>query len=238
MKSSKKETIFKQKRNILFMPKITDLQLHEKIGKGAFSEVFKGNIAGNDQIVAVKILTKIADCIKEEINFLESFSHPNIIHFYGTIQTDKLIIVTEYMDCTLDDLLYNQHTLKPALQFELTQTIKTHICIEIGNGINYLQQLCLIHGDIKPENILVNANLKVKLSDFGLTKHPIECSETRHGTPNYLPPETFLHNEYNLTCDIYAFAMVIWQIFTQRLLYVNSITVEDLSTKIIEGERP
>lgn len=220
------------------MPRLTSLQLREKIGKGAFSEVFKGELTEIHTVVAVKVLTSIADCIKEEINYLQSFSHPNIIHFYGTIQTDKLIIVTEYMDCTLDDLLYHQHTLAPSLQFDLTEQIKIHISIEIGKGIRYLQQLSLIHGDIKPENILIDSNLNVKLNDFGLTKRPIECSDNIHGTPNYLPPETFVYNEYNLTCDIYAYAMVIWQIFTQRLLYVKYNTMEDLSMKIWDGERP
>ena len=220
------------------MSKISDLELREKIGKGAFSEVFKGSFKGYNKLVAVKILTKFADCIKEEISYLESFHHPNIIHFYGTIETDKLIIVTEYMDCTLDDLLYNQHSLKESLQFELTQSVKTFISIEIGKGIKYLQQQSLIHGDIKPENILINSSLKVKLSDFGLTKKPIECSDSIHGTPNYLPPETFIHNEYNLTCDIYAYSFVIWQIFTQRLLFVDYTTFDVLKLKIINGERP
>lgn len=78
----------------------------------------------------------------------------------------------------------------------------------------------------------------MKLSDFGLTRAYSSCSETLHGTPNYLPPEVFLYNEYNETCDIYAFSMVLWQIFTQRLLYIKYKTVEDLSVAVVGGERP
>ncbi|EKE40766.1 hypothetical protein ENUP19_0149G0030 [Entamoeba nuttalli] len=213
-----------------------EVQLMEEVGHGTFSRVFKGKI--QEKYVAVKVLNTVVDCIRMEVSYMRMFHHPNIISFYGTIQTDRLVILTEYMDSSLDNLLYNQQQCPVSLQFELTCPIKVHISLEIAKGIKYLQSLNLIHGDVKPENILVSADLKVKLSDFGLTKKPTEFSENIHGTPNYLPPETFLYNEYNITCDIYAFSMVIWQIFTQRLLYVKYESMDDLSLEVVHGERP
>ena len=120
------------------------IELMEQVGKGAFSEVYKGKF--EEEIVAVKIIKENVDCIKDEIEILKSLKHDNIIKFFEMIQTEKIIIMTEFMHCTLDDLLYKQNDLNPNFQFELSNQIKIFISIEIGKAIKYLQHLNLIHG--------------------------------------------------------------------------------------------
>lgn len=146
-----------------------ELRCLQEIGRGAFSHVFKGIL--NGKLVAVKKITKVTDCIKNEVNYLTILKHPNIIRFTAAYKGDSFVIVTEYMDCSLDDLLYSPERVPQQLDIPLTNKIKVYISIEIAKGIQYLQSLNLIHGDIKPDNILVS-----NASSTFLTRRLIDTS--------------------------------------------------------------
>ncbi|ELP89565.1 cAMP-dependent protein kinase type, putative, partial [Entamoeba invadens IP1] len=214
-----------------------DLRIIEEIGHGAFSRVYKAE--SNGVLVASKVLSKVPDCVKNEVQYLQILKHPNIVRFYSAEKTEKgLIINMEYVESNLDSLLFDQQHCPVPLRTTLTTSIKVTLCMDIGKAVQYLQSLRLIHGDLKPENILISHDFKVKLSDFGFTRAPSKFFETIHGTPNYLPPEAFLYNEFNRTCDTYAFSLVIYQIFTQRLIFTNCTTTEELADAVVHGERP
>ncbi|KAL7720098.1 Protein kinase [Entamoeba marina] len=213
-----------------------DIKLLTLVGKGAFSQVFKSEFNGNT--VAAKVIIKAPQCTENEVKYLSCLKHPNILSFFGIVNAVNFVIVTEFMDCSLDDLLYHQEKCPHSLQIPLTTFIKVTISLEIAKGIEYLQSLHLIHGDLKPDNVLISRDFKIKLSDFGLTRKP-SYSTILHGTPNYLPPEAFFYIMNIIVLVIFMlFSMVIWQIFTQRLLFVKHNTTEELSCEVINGERP
>ena len=93
--------------------------------------------------------------------------------------------------------------------------------------MEYLHSLEIIHRDLKPENILLDKYLCPKLADFGLSKYindnqeqnEIKSSDDVKGTPSYLSPEIWSTNEYSKAGDVYLFALILYEIITNQIIY-------------------
>lgn len=102
-------------------------------------------------------------------------------------------------------------------------SLKVAVIIEIGRTMEYLTTIGIIHRDIKPENILITPDQAVKVSDFGLARHKDSKKSTAaggvKGTPLYMAPELLLceTREYKQTTDVYAFAIMMNEIFTVEI---------------------
>ena len=111
------------------------------------------------------------------------------------------------------------------------------MCLSVCRGLLYLHsEIKLIHRDIKSHNILVTGDDHspvLKLCDFGL----VRTRNTTAGTPNYMAPELFGNEPFDKSVDVYAFALVMWEVFTQTLPF-RGYDAEDISRVVREGERP
>ncbi|KAM2039598.1 hypothetical protein ACFX1T_013023 [Malus domestica] len=206
------------------------------LGQGGFGAVYKG-IFSNGTLVAVKVLYGSSDKrIKEqfmaEVSTIGRTHHFNLVRLYGFCFEEHLrALVYEYMgNGSLDKYLFSTNTV--ALGFE-----KLHeIAVGTARGIAYLHEECqqrIVHYDIKPENILLDANFFPKVADFGLAKL---CNrENTHitmtggrGTPGYAAPEVWLRFPITHKCDVYSFGMLLFEIIGRRRnLDVNSQDSQD-----------
>ncbi len=151
-----------------FILKKEDLELREKVGEGAYGEVYKGKYLQTD--VAIKIFNRnkfkynIRKKFIQEAEILCSLRSPFIVLFMGVCLNYKnYMLITEFMQGSLFDIL---HIRKMKLSFN------TKLCIieSISHGMNHLHERNVLHCDLKSSNILVTDNLrKVKLCDFGLS---------------------------------------------------------------------
>uniref|UniRef100_A0A061RQQ6 Protein kinase domain-containing protein n=2 Tax=Tetraselmis sp. GSL018 TaxID=582737 RepID=A0A061RQQ6_9CHLO len=217
-----------------------DLTLHEKLGEGDFGVVHRASFFGTD--VAVKVL-KSADSItlgdfRSELAVLRQVHHPNAVQFLGACTRDKpYMIVTELMSggSLLDAFLRNECKLSLRRALELAR--------DAACGLNYLHQRRpnpIIHRDLKPGNFmvagspycsksdLVHRSGVLKIADFGLSKtlpkpHPEpgdSLSEYKMtgetGTYRYMAPEVYRHEPYSTKVDVYAFAMMCYELFEGR----------------------
>ncbi|XP_039038851.1 G-type lectin S-receptor-like serine/threonine-protein kinase At5g24080 [Hibiscus syriacus] len=194
------------------------------LGSGGFGAVYKG-VFNNETTVAVKVLNGTSDKRIEqqfmaEVGTIGRVHHFNLVRLYGFCFDRNLrALVYEYMmNGSLDKFLFGEK--KMLLGFE-----KLHeIAIGTAKGIAYLHEECqhrIIHYDIKPGNILLDANFSPKVSDFGLAKL---CNrENTHitmtggrGTPGYAAPELWMPYPVTHKCDVYSFGMLLFEIIGRR----------------------
>ena len=87
--------------------------------------------------------------------------------------------------------------------------------MDIAYGLRFLHSKNIIHRDVKPENILMTADYRIKLADFGVSKMVNECFTQAHtsiGTLTYMSPEVYLHRPYNKKCDIWALGLILYEV--------------------------
>ncbi|GMQ03206.1 hypothetical protein CsSME_00049092 [Camellia sinensis var. sinensis] len=196
-----------------------------RLGSGGFGIVYKGQFP-NGVKIAVKVLNRKSNNRGAEEQFMAEVStigrtyHINLVRLYGFCHDNFMsALVYEYMENrSLDKHLFSD---TQAIERE-----KLHeIAIGIAKGIAYLHEECqprVIHYDIKPGNVLLDANFSPKVADFGLAKlcnrdDTHDSPEGYRGTPGYSAPEFLLKN-YPITdkCDVYSFGMLLFEIVGRR----------------------
>ncbi|KAG5224689.1 G-type lectin S-receptor serine/threonine-protein kinase [Salix suchowensis] len=201
-------------------------EFKEKLGAGGFGAVYKGVLA-NRTVVAVKQLEGIEQGEKQfrmEVATISSTHHLNLVRLIGFCSEGRhRLLVYEFMkNGSLDNFLF---TLEEKSGRLLTWEQRFGIALGTARGITYLHEECrdcIVHCDIKPENILLDENYNAKVSDFGLAKL-ITPKDHRHrtltsvrGTRGYLAPEWLANLPITSKSDIYSYGMVLLELVSGR----------------------
>ena len=209
----------------------TRYKIKKTLGQGGSSIVLLGEDLKDKKNVAIKILQNIpstSNILSKEFELLSEIDHKSIVKVfeYGISETGKPFLVMEpIMGLKITDYLKNRNII------EIYEVI-----YETCLALDYLHSRGLIHGDIKPGNILISNHLQeidnakdveniannehyhnVKLLDFGLAI--ALGSETREGifgTLDYIAPEILAGEPYTSSCDLYSFGVLLYEIFTGR----------------------
>jgi serine/threonine protein kinase len=208
--------------------------IHKRIlGSGSCSKVYYGIHKVKNQEVAIKKIAfdELPDMMKartiKEINILQSVDHPNIIKLYDyKFDKNKLFLITEY--CNGGNL--SEWIKKEKSSIEILTVIN-----QILEGLNYLQENRIIHRDIKPQNILIQEPLTVKICDFGFSqtfKEQINMFNTVCGTPLYMSPEIINMQPYTLKSEIWSIGILFYNIFFNGHPYGNLESMSDYRSKI------
>ncbi|XP_053125830.1 ankyrin repeat and protein kinase domain-containing protein 1 [Hemicordylus capensis] len=179
------------------------------------------------------------NCLIEEAAKMEKIKFQHIVSIYGVCDS-PLGIVMEYM--------VNQSLEKILPTHQLSWQLKFRIIHETSLAMNFLHSLKppLLHLDLKPGNILMDTNMHVKISDFGLSKWMEKSSRMQNiersalkGTLSYIPPEMLLQstNPPGNKFDVYSFAIVIWEILTQKKPY-SGASMMAIIIHVAAGKRP
>ncbi|XP_021848513.2 G-type lectin S-receptor-like serine/threonine-protein kinase At1g34300 [Spinacia oleracea] len=203
------------------------LNFKEKLGAGGFGVVYKGVLA-NKTIVAVKQLEGIEQGEKQfrmEVATISSTHHLNLVRLIGFCSEGKhRLLVYEFMkNGSLDSFLFFA-TENDKNGRVLSWENRFSIALGTARGITYLHEECrdcIVHCDIKPENILLDDNYSAKVSDFGLAKlvNPRDHRRTLtsvRGTRGYLAPEWLANLPITSKSDVYSFGMVLLEIISGR----------------------
>ncbi|XP_050366587.1 G-type lectin S-receptor-like serine/threonine-protein kinase At1g34300 [Argentina anserina] len=198
----------------------------EKLGAGGFGAVYKGILA-NRTVVAVKQLEGIEQGEKQfrmEVATVSSTHHLNLVRLIGFCSEGRhRLLVYEFMkNGSLDDFLFA--TEEQSGRF-LSWENRFKIALGTARGITYLHEECrdcIVHCDIKPENILLDESYNSKVSDFGLAKlvnpkdHRYRTLTSVRGTRGYLAPEWLANLPITSQSDIYSYGMVLLEIVSGR----------------------
>jgi hypothetical protein len=193
-----------------------------KLGGGAFGSVFKGSLA-DGTMVAVKKLEGFRQGEKQfraEVSTLGTVRHVNLIRLLGFCSERKnKLLVYEYMpNASLDRYLF-ESSQQPVLSWRT----RYQIALGVARGLHYLHERCrdcIIHCDIKPENILLSDTFVPKVADFGLAKlmgHDFSrVLTTVRGTVGYLAPEWIAGTAITTKADVYSYGMMLFEIVSGR----------------------
>ncbi|KAD7478885.1 hypothetical protein R6Q59_005303 [Mikania micrantha] len=235
------------------------LVLGKVIGRGSFGVVHKGSYHG--QTVAVKVLdfgnkgvTKaLIESMKnefmKEVGLWQNLDHPNVTKMIGASMSmntnsghknkksnteSNFCIVSEYAKKgTLRSYLSKNHHKK------LPMKIVYQFALDIAKGLSYLHSKKIIHRDVKPENILIDSQNRMKLADFGesvLESLELVFMSGEVGTRGYMAPEVMSKKVYGHKCDVYSFGICLWEIYCCDMAYTYDL--DNITTDIYKEMRP
>lgn len=197
---------------------------NNKLGEGGFGVVYKGSLP-NGQEIAVKRLSQISRQgvgeLKNELALIAKLQHKNLVRLVGVcLQDEEKLLVYEYMPNTsLDTFLFDSEKRK-----ELDWGKRFAIINGIARGLQYLHEdslLKIVHRDLKASNILLDADMHPKISDFGLARlfgedQSQDTTKRVVGTYGYMAPEYALRGQYSIKSDIYSFGVMVLEILTGK----------------------
>ncbi|CAD6259593.1 unnamed protein product [Miscanthus lutarioriparius] len=208
------------------------------LGEGGYGSVYKGKLS-DGRVVAVKQLSQSSNQGKmqfaAEIEIISQVQHRNLVRLYGCCLESKTpLLVYEYLENgSLDHALFGRGSLN------LDWPTRFEICLGIARGIAYLHEestVRIVHRDIKASNVLIDADLNPKISDFGLAKlyddKKTHVSTKVAGTFGYLAPEYAMRGHMTEKVDVFAFGVVALEIVAGESNYQN--TMEEDRTYIFE----
>jgi serine/threonine-protein kinase len=202
-------------------------QLMERLGSGGMATVYRARDLALERMVAIKILRKdysqdpaFRARFHQEAKAAANLSHPNIvtIHDFG-LYADQLFIVMEYVPGIELKALMKERGV-----FSLKEAL--NLMIQACSGIGYAHRRGLVHCDIKPQNMLVANDGKLKVLDFGIARalasiHPDERSEVVWGSPQYFSPEQAAGLAPSPASDVYSLGVVLFEMLTGRLPFIS-----------------
>nr|XP_004654551.1 receptor-interacting serine/threonine-protein kinase 4 [Jaculus jaculus] len=217
----------------------------EKVGSGGFGQVYKVRHVHWKTWLAIKCSPSLHVDDRERLELLEEAKKMEMAKFryilpvYG-ICREPVGLVMEYMETGSLEKLLAAEPLPWDLRFRIVH--------ETAVGMNFLHCMSppLLHLDLKPANILLDAHYHVKISDFGLAK----CNGMSHshdlsmdglfGTIAYLPPERIREKSrlFDTKHDVYSFAIVIWGVLTQKKPFAEEKNILHIMVKVVKGHRP
>ncbi|XP_062208176.1 G-type lectin S-receptor-like serine/threonine-protein kinase LECRK1 [Phragmites australis] len=195
----------------------------EPLGRGSFGTVFRGTLHNGEKAIAVKRLEKLVEEgereFQREVRAIGRTSHRNLVRLLGFCHEGaNRLLVYEYMsNGSLADLLFKSSSY-PAWGE------RVGIALDVARGLHYLHDELdsrVIHCDVKPQNILMDASGRAKIADFGLAKLLLP-DQTRtftgvRGTRGYLAPEWYRGTgPVTVKADVYSYGVVLLEIVTCR----------------------
>lgn len=203
-------------------------EILEKIGTGGMSDVYKSKDHKLNRYVAVKVLKQE---FSENANFVSKFqveaqaaaglAHPNVVNVYDVgEENDVYYIVMELVEGI---------TLKKYIEKKARLSVKEaiSIAIQVSMGIEAAHNNHIIHRDIKPQNIIISKEGKVKVTDFGIAKAATSNTITSNvmGSVHYTSPEQARGGYSDEKSDIYSLGITMFEMLTGRVPFNGETTV-------------
>lgn len=229
-----------------FQYSMDQISLLERIGNGAYGEVWKAMIrdpkTDEKQIVAVKKLhvkkpkKEQLESFCQEATLMCQLKHDNIVAFIGAVtEPSNLCIITQFCARgSLADMLLN-HSI------EISYSMKLRFAENTAQGMRYLHGCnpIILHRDLKSDNLLVADDFTVKVADFGLTRFISEKKAmTQVGTPMWMAPEIIMGKKYTEKADVYAFGIILWEILTRLEPYEDKEPMQIVVEVVNNDLRP
>lgn len=213
-------------------------EIIDKVGSGGMADVYKAKCHRLNRYVAIKILKpeysndkNFVTKFRGEAQSAAGLSHPNIVNVYDVGDDDGLYyIVMELVEgITLKKFIERKGKL------EIKEAVG--IAIQIAQGMEAAHDNHIIHRDIKPQNIIISRDGKVKVTDFGIAKAATSNTVTQNaiGSVHYLSPEQARGGYSDEKSDIYSLGVTLYEMLTGKVPFAGDNTVS-VALLHIQGE--
>ncbi|XP_076467767.1 tyrosine-protein kinase Btk-like [Babylonia areolata] len=216
------------------------LEIGEELGAGCFGSVHKGVFKGT--YVAVKRIkegTMGEDEFIEEAKIMTQLNNKNLVQLYGVVTKQRpLCIVTELMRNGALNRYLQRHSAR--LKEQTGRLLD--FCVQVSQGMAYLESRNFIHRDLAARNCLVGDNSQVKVADFGLTRYVLDDEyQSSAGTKfpvKWSPPEVLQYTRFSSKSDVWAFGVLMWEVFTcGQMPYHNKRNVDVVDYVVTQNRR-
>jgi serine/threonine protein kinase len=210
--------------------------LKATLGTGSFGRVRLVQYKENNDFYALKMLKKSeviylkqVDHIKTEKKILEEIGHPNIVNMFGSFMDDKFLYLL--MEYVIGGEFFTH--LRKAGRFP-NDTAK-YYAAQVSLAFEYLHSLTILYRDLKPENLLLDADGHCKVTDFGFAKKVEYRTWTLCGTPEYLAPEIILSKGHGKSVDWWATGILCYEMLAGYPPFYDEDPL-GIYQKILEGK--
>lgn len=215
-------------------------EILEKIGTGGMSDVYKAKCHKLNRYVAIKVLKQE---FSENANFVSKFRieaqaaaglmHPNIVNVYDVGEENGIYYIVMEL---VEGITLKKYIEKKA---RLSYKEAVSIAIQVSMGIEAAHNNHIIHRDIKPQNIIISKDGKVKVTDFGIAKAATSNTITSNvmGSVHYTSPEQARGGYSDEKSDIYSLGITLFEMLTGRVPFNGETTVA-IAIKHIQEEMP
>lgn len=207
-------------------------RIESRLGSGGMAVVYKGYDLMLERSVAIKVLREdyssdpaFRERFRQEAKAAANLAHPSIIiiHDFG-LDSERLFIVMEYIPGTdLKSLIQSRG------RFAVDEALP--LMIQACAGVGYAHRAGLVHCDIKPQNMLITPDNRLKVTDFGIARalasiQPDEKSSVVWGSPQYFSPEQAAGAAPSPASDVYSLGIVLYEMVTGRLPFTGDSSTD------------
>ncbi|KAG6582320.1 Serine/threonine-protein kinase STY13, partial [Cucurbita argyrosperma subsp. sororia] len=215
--------------------------------------------------VVVKILEwgddpVLRESFRQKVDAWHKLHHPNVTKFVGastkaislqipskskvssmnhqnSISPTDCCVVVEYLPGgTLKELLMKHNKKKLPFKDAI------HLALDLSRGLSYLHSNNIVHQDVKPENMLIDAQRTLKIADIGVARvkarNPNDMTGELTSTLEYIAPEVIEGKPYNKRCDVYSFGICLWKIYSCDIPYPDLSSADISSGVVHQNLRP
>ena len=203
----------------------------EKLGEGGMGIVYKGTDTRLKRPVALKFLTRaLPSDAKERKRFLRearaasSVNHPNVcvIHAIEEVEGEEFIVMEFVEGVTLRKWAHQKRDAHRSKLLPLKDALA--VVNQVAEGLDAAHKKGIVHRDVKPENVMITADGRAKIMDFGLAKLAGESKLTRTGatvgTVSYMSPEQVQGGEIDAQSDIYSLGVLFYELLAGRAPFI------------------
>ncbi|XP_026122936.1 serine/threonine-protein kinase MARK2 isoform X8 [Carassius auratus] len=219
-------------------PHIGNYRLLKTIGKGNFAKVKLARHVLTSKEVAVKIIDKTQlnssslQKLYREVRIMKLLNHPNIVKLFEVIETDKsLYLVMEYASGgeVFDYLVAHGRMKEKEARAKFRQIV---------SAVQYCHQKCIVHRDLKAENLLLDADMNIKIADFGFSNEFTVGNklDTFCGSPPYAAPELFQGKKYDgPEVDVWSLGVILYTLVSGSLPF-DGQNLKELRERVLRGK--
>ncbi|ONI02207.1 hypothetical protein PRUPE_6G183500 [Prunus persica] len=197
-----------------------DFSEANKLGEGGFGSVYRGRLLNGKDIAVKRLSTNSGQGdleFKNEVLLVAKLQHRNLVRLLGfCLEGSERLLVYEFVpNASLDHIIFD-----PTKRAQLDWVRRYKIVVGIARGLLYLHEdsrLKIIHRDLKASNILIDAEMNSKISDFGMARlfvlDQTQGNTSRIvGTFGYMAPEYAMHGHFSVKSDVYSFGVLVLEI--------------------------